>query len=79
MVWGWFEVIFQKIIQNGLREFFELHICCFENYQNYPINFIGSVAYFLKEELNVMAKEYGCKVGQIIQNPIEKLVAYHQR
>ena len=72
------ETTFQNIIQNGLREFFELHICCFENYQNYPINFIGSVAYFLQEELNVMAKEYGCKIGQIIQNPIENLVKSHQ-
>jgi len=62
------EATFQKIIQNGLREFFDLHICCFTNYKNYPINFIGSVAYFLEEEIMQVAKEYGCKVGEIIKN-----------
>lgn len=71
------EIVFQEIIQNGLREFFELHICCFENYKNHPINFIGSVAYFLADEIKEMAKEFDCTIGQIIQNPIDNLVQYH--
>lgn len=71
------EIVFQEIIRNGLREFFELHICCFENYKNHPINFIGSVAYFLADEIKEMAKEFDCTIGQIIQNPIDNLVQYH--
>ena len=73
------ETIFQRIIQNGLREFFELHICCFEDYKDYPINFIGSVAYFLMDEIHELAKEFDCKIEHIIQNPIDNLVKSHQK
>ena len=71
------EIVFQEIIQNGLREFFELHICCFKNYKNHPINFVGSVAYFLADEIKEMAKEFDCTIEQIIRNPIDNLVQYH--
>ena len=71
------EIIFQKVIRNGLREFFELHICCFEDYKNHPINFIGSVAHFLSDEIKEIAEEFDCTIGKIIRNPIENLVQYH--
>ena len=67
----------QKLILDCLDEFFDLHITCFENYQKHDINFIGSVAYFLKEELEQVAKRYNCKLGLIVKNPIDKLIEYH--
>ena len=73
------DAVFQSMIKNGLREFFDLHICCYENYQKCQIHFIGSVAYFLEDEINEIAKEFDCQIGQIIQNPIENLVKYHQQ
>ena len=48
-----------------------------ENYENHKINFIGSVAYFLQEELEVIATKYNCKLGMVIKNPIDKLIEYH--
>ncbi|MBC8267030.1 MAG: hypothetical protein H8E84_08710 [Flavobacteriales bacterium] len=73
------EVLFQKIIKDGVREFFDLHVCCYENYQNHQIHFAGSVAHFLEDELKEVAKELNCKIGQIIQNPINNLVKHHQK
>jgi|TARA_B110000240_G_scaffold48025_1_gene54477 glucosamine kinase len=67
----------QKLILDCLDEFFDLHISCFENYENHKINFIGSVAYFLQEELEVIATKYNCKLGMVIKNPIDKLIEYH--
>lgn len=67
----------QKLILNCLDEFFYLHISCFDNYENHKINFIGSVAYFLQEEIDKTATKYNCKIGMVIKNPIDKLIEYH--
>ena len=49
----------------------------FENYKEVDINFIGSVAYYLSDEIHTVAKKYNCKVNGIIKNPIDNLVSYH--
>ena len=49
------------------------------NYKTVNINFTGSVAYYLSHEIHKIAKKYKCKVGCIIQSPIEKLVEFHFR
>lgn len=38
------------------------------------INFVGSIAYYYKEELEEVAKSFGYEIGKIIQAPIEGLV-----
>ena len=69
--------IFDSIFKNGIQNFFELHIKCFENYRNYPLTFIGSVAYYLSNYINEFAEKEGMKVQEIIQSPIEDLVKEH--
>jgi glucosamine kinase len=69
--------IIKDLIFNSLDDFFDLHICCYNNYKEVEINFIGSVAYFLSDEIKIVAKKYGCKIGDIIKNPISNLVAFH--
>ncbi len=69
--------IFKNIIFNALDEFFNLHICCYNKYKEHEVNFIGSVAYFLSEEINIIAKKHECKIGTIIKNPIKNLVNFH--
>ena len=67
----------QDLILNTLDDFFNLHILCYKNYKEAEINFIGSVAYFLSEEINLTLKKYKCKKGVIIKRPINNLVNYH--
>ena len=50
---------------------------CFSNYQEVEINFIGSVSFFLSDEIHEAAKRNNFKVGKIIQNPIKKLINFH--
>jgi N-acetylglucosamine kinase-like BadF-type ATPase len=64
-------------IMQGLREFFEYHVTCFENYQTTPVHFVGSVAFHFKEELLVVAKEYNVQIGRIVKEPIMNLLEYH--
>ena len=67
----------QELIKTSLDEFFRLHICCFPNHKEVKINFIGSVAFFLQEEIKAVALSYNCKIGEIVKNPIDKLIEYH--
>lgn len=69
--------IIRKLILDALDEFFNLHILCYNNYKESEVNFIGSVAYFLSEEINFIIKKYNCKIGVIIKRPITSLVNYH--
>ena len=36
--------------------FFELHVNCFKKYNPEEINFIGSVSFFLKEDIELICK-----------------------
>ena len=67
----------QKIISDALNIFFTLHIKCFENYKDMKIHFIGSVAFFLKDEILKVSKNHKCNIGNIVRDPLEKLIHYH--
>ena len=72
--------IFSDLFLDGLRIFFDLHICCFKNYTKYPLTFVGSVAYYLSEYIEEIAKEYNCRVNQILKSPIHNLItAYFKK
>tara|TARA_B100000767_G_scaffold128447_1_gene122249 strand:+ start:397 stop:1278 length:882 start_codon:yes stop_codon:yes gene_type:complete len=69
--------LIQELIHQALESFFTLHICCYDNYKDLEINFIGSVAYFLSDEINIVAKKYKCKIGGVVKNPINNLIDFH--
>ena len=69
--------LIQELIHQALDSFFTLHICCYDNYKDLEINFIGSVKYFLSDEINIVAKRYNCKIGGVVKNPINNLIYFH--
>ena len=71
--------LFQKIIKNGLERFINHQILQFDNAREVPIHFIGSISFFLKEEIKQALEEKGLTMGRIVQRPIEELVEYHIR
>ena len=71
------EQIFDSIFRKGIQNFFDLHIKCFDNFKKYPLTFVGSVAYFLSNYINKIAKKEGMQVQEIVQSPIENLVKEH--
>jgi N-acetylglucosamine kinase-like BadF-type ATPase len=67
----------QDIILKGMREFIENHVCCYENYQQLPVHFVGSIAFHFQDELRAVAHEFGINITKIIKEPIKNLVDYH--
>ena len=71
-------VVFQDIIAKGLDRFISHQILQFENAKEVPIHFIGSISFFLKEEIEKALKLKGLTMGRIVQRPIDELVKYHK-
>ena len=72
------EPYIQGLINKGLGLFIENQINQFDNAKELPIHFIGSISYFLKEELEAKLISYELTLGKILKKPIEGLVSYHQ-
>ena len=67
-----------NIIKNGIRIFSENMILQFKDeIKTVPVHFAGSIAFFAKDEIIEVAKEYGYTVGNFVRRPIDGLVDYH--
>ena len=72
------EPYIQGLINKGLGLFIENQITQFDNAKEVPVHFIGSISYFLKEELEAKLISYGLTLGRVFKKPIEGLVSYHK-
>jgi N-acetylglucosamine kinase-like BadF-type ATPase len=70
--------VFQDIISKGLERFINHQILQFENAKDIPIHFIGSISFYLKEEIEKALTLKGLFMGRIVQRPIDELVSYHK-
>lgn len=67
----------QKLLRESFNEFFTRNIMQYD-YKKYKVNLVGSVAFYYKDILEVVAGGLGIKMGQIVQSPIEGLAEYHK-
>ena len=70
--------VFQGIISKGHERFINHQILQFENAKDIPIHFIGSISFYLKEEIEKALALKGLTMGRIVQRPIDELVNYHK-
>lgn len=71
------EAFCQKIIFSAMEDFVENYIEQYENAKEVPIHFIGSIAFYLKEELEIVLKKHHLKLGNVLRRPIDGLIQYH--
>jgi hypothetical protein len=67
----------QQLIKQNIEIFIENYIAQFENYKEVPIHFIGSIAFYLKEELKQVLEQHGLKLGNVLKKPIDGLIHFH--
>jgi N-acetylglucosamine kinase-like BadF-type ATPase len=67
----------KKIIKKELKSFVKNYIMQFENHKEVPVHFVGSIAYYLKDEIEAMLTKYDIKMGNAMRRPIDGLIAYH--
>ena len=66
------------IEKRGFDLFIERQILQFTDAAEVPIHFVGSISYYLKDELIECLNKYNLQAGNIIRKPIEGLLKHHQ-
>ncbi|WP_299056599.1 N-acetylglucosamine kinase [uncultured Polaribacter sp.] len=72
------EKYIKRIIKKGFQEFFKFRVIPYNKTAETPIYFIGSIAHYFREILEKVAKKNNLEVTEVIQRPIDNLVAYHK-
>lgn len=71
------EVLFQSFIREEMTVFIENYIMQYDNCKEVPVHFVGSIAFYLKDELKTILSEYGIQMGNILRRPIDGLIEFH--
>ncbi|WP_278035842.1 N-acetylglucosamine kinase [Flavobacterium nitratireducens] len=67
----------QKIIRKGMKSFIKNYVMQFDNCKEVPVHFVGSIAFYLKEELECAFDKYDLQLGNVLRRPIDGLISYH--
>ena len=65
-----------NLLTNNLRSFFNRNVCQYD-YINYPIRFVGSLAYAYPDILQEVAQEFGVEIDVIEETPMNGLIEFH--
>lgn len=72
------EKYIKKIIKKGFQEFFKYRILPYDKSVETPIYFIGSIAHYFRDILEKIAQKNNLVITDVIQRPIDNLLAYHK-
>jgi N-acetylglucosamine kinase-like BadF-type ATPase len=67
----------RKIIFKGMKSFVKNYIKQYDNCKEVPVHFVGSIAFYLKDELQETFDKYELRLGNVLRRPIDGLIAYH--
>ena len=67
----------QDFVQKGFQAFLDAMVLKYENVENLPIHFLGSIAVHFQSELEAVLKSNHLELGKIIHNPVDELVNFH--
>lgn len=66
-----------EIINFNFQQYFDVQVKSFSEYKKYPLNLVGSVAYYYQEYIRSIAQDNGIAIGNILEKPIAGLTLYH--
>ncbi len=70
------EPALRNLVMDEFSRFFRRNVDPYRH-PELPVHFVGSIAFFLRAELQAVAAEAGYRVGRILRSPIEGLREYH--
>jgi len=66
-----------QFVKNGFQDFLDAMVLKYDNIENLPINFLGSIAVHFQPVLEAVLLENNLHFGRVIHNPVRELVRYH--
>ena len=67
----------QNMILENIESFLENYIMQYSNYREVPLHFVGSIAFYLKEELELVLDRHNLTLGEVFRRPIDGLIRHH--
>lgn len=67
-----------NIVYNSFDAFFVRNVQQYDC-ENIHVSFIGSVAYYFRDTLEIVASEHELAIGKIEQSPMDGLIEYHTK
>ncbi len=68
----------QKLIRSNFQQFIDIHVKCYKDYQRVKVNFVGSIASLLENELRDICADNGIQIGLILRRPLDRLAEFHK-
>ncbi len=72
-----FDPYFVNLTTEAFRDFFRKIVTHYPDYRSYSFNAVGSVAYYHRNLLEPVVKEFGMEMGRILKAPMEGLMECH--
>lgn len=66
-----------NLVYTCIQSFFVRNVKQYD-YLHYPVHFVGSIAFHFQDIVSKVADGMGVQTGQIMQSPMDGLIAYHQ-
>ncbi len=73
------DVYCSKLVENAFDSFVGRNVKQYTDFAGLEINFIGSVAYYFKQQLQIVLNENKLKLGRIVKEPLQGLAEFHQK
>ncbi len=68
----------ENIIEDGLYDFFFIHLMRYPESGKIPVYFTGSVAFGFQDILKELCKSFGWQTGKFLARPMDGLIAFHK-
>lgn len=68
----------ENIIEDGLRDFFEMHINSYSQRFDVPIHFVGGIAFHFKDKIAELCNQFELKMGRVLKQPMTGLASFHK-
>jgi len=68
----------ENIIEDGLYDFFSIHLARYPESGKIPVYFTGSVAFGFQDILKELCKSFDWQTGKFLARPMDGLIAYHK-
>ena len=67
------------LVKEAFTDFLERTVCRYVDFQNYDVHFTGSIAIHFEDLLKPLCLERCIRLGQFVEQPINRLVAFHRK
>lgn len=66
-----------NLVGDSFRAFFARNVMQY-GCRDHPVHLVGSIAWYYQDILKEVAREFGLRLGTIVQSPVQGLIRYHE-